>query len=472
MEDGPLLLPNGQLIWTPTEAQGGMTFLLDVEVTDSGGLSAIRSITITVDEVNSPLELESIPPMTVNEGEAATFLARAVDPDVPANTLTYELVSGPSGATIDPLTGRFMWVALDDGVYDGVVRVTDNGEPGMSSETSFTIAVNNVAPIASVNGPSDGVRGQPRAFVLRATDPSTVDQTAGFTYVIHWGDGTRKTIPLTPANGSGVALEHVYAKAGSFNITVTARDRNGAVSEVEHHPVRIRATQVQDGVLVIGGTQRDDSIVVTPDGIDRVKVQIGSNMKGVVGARHPGWNSTRVLGANRIVVFGQAGDDDIRIGGSIHLPTELHGGAGDDRLHGGHGFNVLNGGIGNDSLRGGMNRDILLGGSGADVLRGGGNDDILFGGYFRHGATIADDQLVISQMLDTWTSSAEYSDRVEQLRAALLPPANDDPSLAKLRNDYSADVLIGSEGRDWFLLQTPGRSLDKAIDRSRVEFVD
>jgi pimeloyl-ACP methyl ester carboxylesterase len=475
MENGPVLEPDGQFRWTPAEADGGNVYLFTVEVTDGGGLTTTRSFTITVDEVNRPPVFDAIPPIVLNEGELATFLARTVDPDVPVNALTYELVSGPAGATIDASTGQFTWLAADDGVYHGVVRVTDNGEPGRGVEQGFTITVNNVPPQVSVEGPAGGVRGQPRTFLFRSTDASTLDQSAGFTYVINWGDGTRLTVPGTPDNGTGAPLEHVYPKAGTFTITVTALDKNGAASEVDRHPIRIRAMQVQDGTLVIGGTLRDDRILVSPNGPDQIKVHVGPNT--AAGARiSPTAANARetaiVSGVERIIVYGQAGDDDIRIGSGIHLPAELYGGAGDDRLYGGSGFNVLSGGTGNDSLHGGLSRDILIGGRGADRLTGGANDDILFGGYFRHGATISDHPIPMPHALDIWTSNAGYSDRVERLRAALLNPSDDDSSKTNVRNDLSADVLIGSAGLDWFLLQAPGKSLDKAIDRFRVELVD
>src|SRR5688500_15403572 len=50
----------------------------------------------------------------------------------------------------------------------------------------------------------------------------------------------------------------------------------------------------------------------------------------------------------RSVVYGQAGDDDIQVAGSIALSAWLHGDAGDDRLKGGAGHDLLIGGIGDD----------------------------------------------------------------------------------------------------------------------------
>src|SRR5207249_2896173 len=77
---------------------------------------------------------------------------------------------------------------------------------------------------------------------------------------------------------------------------------------------------------------------------------------------------------------GQAGDDDIRVSGSITLAAWLYGGDGNDRLEGGAGDNVLLGGDGDDTLIGGTGRNLLIGGRGVDHLAGNGGDDLLIGG--------------------------------------------------------------------------------------------
>lgn len=451
------MLPDGRFRWTPTEAHGGAVFLFTVEVTDAGGLGTTRSFTVTVDEVNSPPVLDPIPTAVVNEGGLATFLARAVDPDVPVNTLTYQILGAPPGASIDPRTGRFTSVAPDGGQYHGVVRVTDNGEPGQTVETGFTIVVNNVAPRTSVQGPADGVRGQPRAFQLRADDASAVDQAAGFDYEIDWGDGTRQTVRRTPGNGAGVVVEHVYANTGSFVVAVTARDKDGTASDVVRSPIRIHVVQVQDGTLVIGGTPGDDRIVVTPHGRDRIKVQVGSDR-------------TTVHGARRIVVYGQAGDDDIRVAGAIRLPVALSGGAGDDRLHGGNGLNILDGGAGNDSLYGGADRDILIGGPGTDQLHGG--DDLLIAGSVEDGDSPAGDPFRLFQVFDPGTSRKTRSARGAASRTALLDSAGGNPSGVWVRDNAPGAVPTGSAGQNAFRFRTRGETRDRVADHSGAEFAD
>ena len=68
-----------------------------------------------------------------------------------------------------------------------------------------------------MNGPASGVRGQVRTFTLSATDPSPIDQAAGFTFSIDWGDGTTQEV----TGPSGVTVEHTFADAGTLH-----RDRS------------------------------------------------------------------------------------------------------------------------------------------------------------------------------------------------------------------------------------------------------
>ena len=68
----------------------------------------------------------------------------------------------------------------------GLVRVTDNGSPSLYDEKTFFIDVRNVAPVASIAGPADGLKGGTFNFTLGGTDVSPVDQSAGFTYDIDW----------------------------------------------------------------------------------------------------------------------------------------------------------------------------------------------------------------------------------------------------------------------------------------------
>src|SRR6185295_14310908 len=91
---------------------------------------------------------------TVAEQTALSVNATATDSDQPTNTLTFALVSGPTGLTVSS-AGAIAWTptsAQGPGVYPVQVRVTDSGTPALSVTNTFTLTVNevNVAPTLTV----------------------------------------------------------------------------------------------------------------------------------------------------------------------------------------------------------------------------------------------------------------------------------------------------------------------------------
>jgi hypothetical protein len=135
----------GVLTWTPTEEQGPGSYPLIVRATQQAGepLSAQRTFSITVNEVNQPPMLNGLADFTVAEGAAISFTATATDADRPAQKLTYSLIEPfPTGATLDPNTGVFAWITGDDaGATTNLltVRVTDNSPGNLGDTKTFTV---------------------------------------------------------------------------------------------------------------------------------------------------------------------------------------------------------------------------------------------------------------------------------------------------------------------------------------------
>jgi hypothetical protein len=150
----------GVITWTPSEAQGPTTAALQVRVIDDGGppLSITNQIAVTVREVNAGPVLTVPGPQTLDELTALNLTSTAVDADLPANTLTFSLLSPPTGAQIDPTTGVITWTPTEaQGPTNATlrVRITDNGSPAMSDtrEISATVREVNAAPVLTVPGP-------------------------------------------------------------------------------------------------------------------------------------------------------------------------------------------------------------------------------------------------------------------------------------------------------------------------------
>lgn len=187
--DGAAIDPvTGVFTWTPTEAQGPGNYPITVRVTDNGEppLSDALTFTVTVNEVNAAPELGVIPGQAVDEGLLFAFTPPVTDSDLPPNTLAFELLTAPDGATIESATGTIRWTPGETegpGNHLFTLKVTDDGEPPLSATNSFTLAVAeaNVAPTLAVIPDASINEGDLLAFGAAATDADLPAQSLTFT---------------------------------------------------------------------------------------------------------------------------------------------------------------------------------------------------------------------------------------------------------------------------------------------------
>jgi hypothetical protein len=184
---GATITPAGAFTWTPSESQGPGMYAITVRVTDSGvpALSDSETINVTVNEVNFSPTLNAIADQTINEGVTVSFTATATDSDVPAQTLTYSIVSGPSNATINASSGAFSWTPNEGQAPSTnlvTIRVTDNGIPSLNHSRTFTVVVNEVnsAPVLAPVGNKSASEGILLTFTNSAADPDLPAQALTF----------------------------------------------------------------------------------------------------------------------------------------------------------------------------------------------------------------------------------------------------------------------------------------------------
>ncbi|MDB6109861.1 MAG: hypothetical protein JWR69_1611, partial [Pedosphaera sp.] len=134
-------------------------------VTDNGvpPLSATNSFTVIVNEVNSAPVLPVQTNRTINELTLLTVANTATDSDLPVNTLNYQLITSPTGASIDA-GGVITWTpsAGQSGSTNAFTTVvTDNGLPALTATNTFFVTVNGVqsvpAPVILSFNLSDGI---------------------------------------------------------------------------------------------------------------------------------------------------------------------------------------------------------------------------------------------------------------------------------------------------------------------------
>ncbi|MBN9689779.1 MAG: cadherin repeat domain-containing protein [Verrucomicrobia bacterium] len=177
---------NGQLSWTPTESQGSNTYQIAIAVADESPLAlnevqfnVTNSFSLTVLESNRPPVLV-LPSLTrLNELVSGALAATGTDPDEPANTLSFSLVSGPPGLTVAE-DGTIAWTpteAQGPSTNDVIIRLSDTNSAAENATTlsvtnQFQIVVDevNTPPVLALVEDRSARPGQVIRFTVSATD--------------------------------------------------------------------------------------------------------------------------------------------------------------------------------------------------------------------------------------------------------------------------------------------------------------
>ena len=247
----------GQFTWTPAEAHGPGVHTVTVRVTDNGAGSLFdeETIQITVNEVNQAPVLDSIGNRTVNEGSTLAFSATATDADLPANDLTFSLVTAPAGAVIDAQTGNFTWMPAEahgPGVHTITVRVTDNGAGSLFDEETIQVTVQEVnqAPVLNPIGDKAVAESTLLTFVVTATDADVPAHALSYTLVNGPAGAAIDTatgiFTWTPAE--------VYGH-GIFTVTIRVTD-SGSPALADEETIQITVSEVNTApILAAIGSQ-------------------------------------------------------------------------------------------------------------------------------------------------------------------------------------------------------------------------
>jgi Ca2+-binding RTX toxin-like protein len=435
--------------------------LIDCTADDDFG-SASASFTVTVEPAAAPPVIGHPPvanaggPYTVIEGQGLQLDASA-STDVDGDALTYSWDLNGDGVFGDAtgVAPALSWPQLgahsiNDGpaTFHPTVQV-DDGHGNVVVSASTTLTVLNAPPAAFIGGNPSVTSGLSVNFVLSSTDPSVIDQAAGFSYTVSWGDGSTDG----PFHAPGAVVRpHVYPAPGSYTVSLTTVDKDGGVSAVATKTVTV-AGLVPDvcgsagKTLLIGGTSGDDVIAVGP----------GSSASTIVVTVNGVSETVPTSAFSTVVVTAGDGNDAVTFTGALAVRRIVYGGSGNDTLVGGDGPAVLVGGSGRDVLTGGSARDLLFGGTGADSLSGNGDDDILVPGSSSFDSAGPASEGSLCALQSEWIRTDEAM-VIRSLHLLGVGVGQNDPTrfilVGRQRNVGHADcgdITKGGAGHNWIV---------------------
>ncbi len=201
---------NGIIRWTPTEAQGPSTNVFTTKVTDNGtpALSATNSFTVFVTEFNTPPLLNGPRSLSVTNPMPLNQSYTAEDFDRPANTLTFQKVSGAAwvnftqtGPTNAVASGTPPTVTAVT-TYTNIVSVVDSGSPVLAKAIVLLISVYPVPVPGTVQfaQPSYSVGEANGLAILSVIRTNGRDGAVGVTYATSNG-GAAAGSDYTATNG-------------------------------------------------------------------------------------------------------------------------------------------------------------------------------------------------------------------------------------------------------------------------------
>jgi YD repeat-containing protein len=271
----PIDPATGLVAWRPTIAQVG-EHLVILRATSASGSISLHDFTLTVTVPNTAPTLSSPEPMGASPGfspnqpqgsipgfpPAYVNLIYAVDlqaQDAESHAVSFQLLTGPSGATLNPTTGHLRWTPTLGDVGSAAFSIELRDSQNATSIVNVNIPVRNSQPSATpfaISLPRTQVGlGQDYLARIQGQDslgrPLTWSLVTGPTGLIASSTGTLR---WTPGNDD----------LGSHGITVRATNVDGATEDrtftlqVLGRPVNVSPSITSEPITstVIGKTYR------------------------------------------------------------------------------------------------------------------------------------------------------------------------------------------------------------------------
>ena len=172
----------GVVTWTPQFGQEG-DHRIEIRISDTGTppMAVSSNGLIRVLRGNHPPNVAPIGTVYAREGVLLSFPVEAVDAE--GDTISFELMGGPEGASVDSETGLFQWLPSPGqaGQHSLSIRVSDDGQPpGHIDAQGLLVCLEADSPINQAPSiPAQTVyrtySGLPIRFNIGASDPDGHD---------------------------------------------------------------------------------------------------------------------------------------------------------------------------------------------------------------------------------------------------------------------------------------------------------
>ncbi|HWH70156.1 MAG TPA: hypothetical protein VNT26_12280, partial [Candidatus Sulfotelmatobacter sp.] len=244
---------NGIITWTPAEGQGPSTNVFTTFVVDNdvSMKSDVKSFTVIVNEVNRAPQLPVQTDRTLAGFQRLLVTNTAADVDLPANPLTYTLLSAPTNAAIST-NGVITWMPTAEqlpSTYVFTTKVTDFSPQAVNVQALSTTNSFTVVAIPITNGPA--LPAQPDlaineltslAVTNTATDNDQPYRTVSYTLVDPPSGAaidTNGVIKWTPTEAQGPSTNHFITIASDDGLPVKCATNRFTVivKEVNTAPV-------------------------------------------------------------------------------------------------------------------------------------------------------------------------------------------------------------------------------------------
>lgn len=133
---------SGLITWTPLNDDVGTT-LITVVVSDDENASVEQSFSLDIINANDQPNFSSEPVINSKEDELYSYVLSATDVDE-GDTISFTLLSGPQGMTIDTLTTTLEWTPEQQDVGEHTVELEVADVQGLSEIQTFTLTIENV----------------------------------------------------------------------------------------------------------------------------------------------------------------------------------------------------------------------------------------------------------------------------------------------------------------------------------------